>query len=293
MGSDRVGAGAGAAGALAVAACVVTAQPAAAAQWWAPLALQGTALSGVVASGATVTVRSVAGATLRSSDGGRTFTEVSGDPPLVPPAVTSGGDAWAIDAGGRVLHSRAPAQPLLPDPGAPGLGAGAHLLTAPAALPGVVVAVATDGTVWRRGADGGWSRALLLLPQSALQGVPRITAVTSFTQPLSDTVYLGTDGYAVLNSTDGGDDWIRAGPGLPDSVTGLAADSATHSVYAATADGLWVHQLQALPSPPAYRDAELVWRWVGIGLVTATASLLTVVALLGVLRTAPSRARDP
>jgi hypothetical protein len=116
-----------------------------------------------------------------------------------------------------------------------------------------------------------------------VQGVPRVTSVTAFTQPLSDAIYLGTDGYAVLISTDGGDDWIRAGPGLPDSVYALSADSARHAVYAGTANGLWEHVLQQLPSPPAYQDAALVWRWLGIGAITMVAAALTLLGLLRVL----------
>ena len=149
-----------------------------------------------------------------------------------------------------------------------------------------MVAVSTDGTVWRRGQDGDWKRALLLLPASLVQGVPRITSVTAFTVPLSDAIYLGTDGYADLISTDGGDDWIRAGPGLPNSVYSLSADSGRHAVYAGTSDGLWEHVLQSLPAPPAYQDAALIWRWLGIGAVTLVAS---AAALLAMVRLVPRR----
>lgn len=278
-------------------AAVVRPAPAAAAgAWWSPAGLQGTSIAGVAVSGSAITVRTAAGATLRSTDQGAHFTALPGNPALPPlGTVVSVGDTWAIDPTGRVLVS-VNGGPAVPDPGAPHLGAGARLIAAPAALPGVVVAVATDSTVWRRGQDGDWQRALLLLPQSLVQGAPHVTAVTAFTQPLSTTVYLGTDGYAVLDSTNGGDDWIRAGPGLPDAVHALAADSTTHSVYAATSDGLWVHVLQALPSPPAYHDAALVWRWVGIGGVTAVASVLAVLGLLLALRRsrlAPQRPRVP
>ena len=48
----------------------------------------------------------------------------------------------------------------------------------------------TDGTVWRRGQDGDWKRALLLLPASIVQGVPRITSVTAFTTPLSGAILI-------------------------------------------------------------------------------------------------------
>ena len=169
----------------------------------------------------------------------------------------------------------------MPDPGSPDLGAGADLIASPAALPGVVVAVSTDGTVWRRGQDGDWKQALLLLPASLVQGVPRITSVTAFTEPLSDAIYLGTNGYAVLISTDGGDDWIRAGPGLPNSVSSLSADSARKAVYAGTSDGLWEHVLQVLPAPPAYQDAPLVWQWLGIGAITLVASAAALLGMAG------------
>jgi hypothetical protein len=233
-------------------------------------------------------VRTGARATLMSSNAGKSFVPAVNT--AFPPtgSVTVGNDVWSIDPAGVVLHNAdiRKESGALPDPGAPHLGAGADLIAAPAALPGVVVAVGTDGTVWRRGQDGDWKQALLLLPRSLFQGVPRITALTSFTQPLSDAIYLGTDGYGVLISTDGGDDWIRADAGLPAAVRSLSADSARHSIYAGTSDGLWVHLLQALPAPPAYRDAALVWRWLGIGAVTLVAAALT---LLGMVRLVPRR----
>ncbi len=207
--------------------------------------------------------------------------------------VAIGAERWEIDSGGRVVHASNVAQRKapVPDSGAPDLGAGADLIASPGALPGVVVAVSADGTVWRRGQDGDWKQALLLLPASIVQGVPRITSVTAFTTPLSDAIYLGTDGYAVLVSTDGGDDWIRAGPGLPDSVYSLSADALSANplrgaVYAGTSNGLWEHELQALPAPPAYPDAQLVWRWIGIGAITLVASLA---ALFGMTRLVPRR----
>jgi hypothetical protein len=274
--------------------CVVTGlitgtAPALAAAWWSPVALQGTSVTRVSAIGDTILVRTGSGATLESTDGGRTFAAAPAGAAF-PPAgvVTSGTQRWEIDAAGRVVHVANVAQNAqgVVDPGSPDLGRGADLIAAPAALPGVVVAVSTDGTVWRRGQDGDWKQALLLLPASAIQGVPRITSVTAFTQPFSAAIYLGTDGYGVLISTDGGDDWIRAGAGLPDSVTSLSADSARHALYAGTSNGLWEHVLQALPAPPAYHDAALVWRWIGIGAVTLVAS---AAALLGMIKLVPRR----
>jgi hypothetical protein len=278
---------------VAVIALVTVSAPArAASPWWTPVALRGLAVMRVSAIGDTITVRTGSGATLISDDGGKTFATASTGTTLPPTnVVASGAQSWGIDSGGRVVHVSNAAQrnAPVPDPGSPDLGAGADLIAAPAALPGVVVAVSTDGTVWRRGQDGDWKQALLLLPASIVQGVPRITSVTAFTAttpPLSDAIYLGTDGYAVLISTDGGDDWIRAGPGLPDSVYSLSADSARKAVYAGTSDGLWEHALQIFPAPPAYHDAALVWRWVGIGAVTLIAS---VAALLGMTRLVPRR----
>jgi hypothetical protein len=257
--------------------------------WWSPVALSGVAITKVYATGDTIMVRTGTGTTMSSTDAGKTFTPVRGDATF-PPAgmVVVGNTEWTIDSAHRISHDDdvAGKGALITDPESPDLGAGADLLAAPGALPGVVVAVSSNGTVWRRGQDGDWKQALLLLPQSLVQGVPRVTSVTAFTQPLSDAIYLGTDGYAVLISTDGGDDWIRAGPGLPDSVYSLSADSARHAVYAGTSDGLWVHVLQAFPAPPAYQDAALVWRWLGIGAVTLVAAALT---LLGLMRLMPRR----
>ncbi len=273
--------------ALVIAAVSAQAAPA----WWSPVALHGVAIARVAATGDSITVRTAAGTELRSTDGGKTFAASPGA--ALPPTntVRVGNQEWAIDSHGRVLHDPdlAAGSAASVDPGSPNLGAGADLIAAPAALPGVVVAVGTDGTVWRRAQDGDWKRALLLLPASLVQGVPKVTSVTAFTTPLSGAIYLGTDGYNVLVSTDGGDDWIRAGPGLPDSVDALSADSARHAVYAGTSNGLWVHVLQELPAPPAYQDAALVWRWLGIGAVTLVASAL---ALLGLMRLSPRRTTD-
>src|ERR1700694_23965 len=252
--------------------------------WWTPLGLRGVAVDAVSAGGKTVLVHTSAGTTMRSDDSGLHIAPVAGNPPIQPPAILkSGADRWAIDASGRVLHALG-SRALTLDPGSPELGAAAHLIAAPAAFPGVVVAVAVDGVVWRRGQDGHWQRALLLLPAGFPRGVPRITGLTAFTQPLSGSVYLGTDGYSVLSSTDGGDDWIRAGPGLPGSVLALTTDAATHPVYAGTPDDIWVHHLRALPAPAVYQDAALVWRWVGIALVSLVSALAGAALLLIALR---------
>ena len=269
-----------AAAVCAVAVCTLTTRvDAEAAAWWTRVALAGSDLSQVRADGATVIVRTRGGSTLMSTDSARSFSPVQGNPQVtVPPQTRSGDDTWIVTSAGSVLHAHGSAS-LAPDPDSPDLGPGAHLLAAPASLPGVVVAVAADGTVWRRDMAGGWGRALLLLPAGLTSGVPRITAVAAFTQPVTNTVYLSTDGYSVLLSTDGGDDWIHANPGLPDSVAALAADSASRVLYAATPDGLYMHGLQAFPAPPAYHDAALALRWLGTALVALLAAASAVVAL--------------
>jgi hypothetical protein len=292
MGSDRLSRRVTlvAAVCVALATLLIGSAPARAADaWWSPVALLGTSVTRVSAIGDAITVRTGKGATLVSTDGGKTFASAPAAT-RIPPlnVVTVGKETWEIDPAGRVLHATGTAANGTPvvDPGSPDLGRGAALIAAPAALPGVVVAVSTDGTVWRRGEDGDWKQALLLLPASLVQGVPRVTSIAAFTEPLTGAIYLGTDGYAVLVSTDGGDDWIRAGPGLSDSVYSLSAGSARHAVYAGTSNGLWEHVLQALPHPPAYQDAQLVWRWLGIGAITLVAS---AAALLGMMRLAPRR----
>ena len=288
MASDRRRAAVAAAAIVTAAAALVTlgAAPASAAAWWQPVGLQGTDVRSVTAEGAVVTVVTGSGAALRSTDKGAHFTPVAA--PVTPQVVVTAGQyTWSIDVSGRILRGT-PGGPRLPDAGSPTLGRGAHLLAAPAALSGVVVAVATDGTVWRRAQDGGWRQALLLLPQSLVQGVPRVTSVAAFTKPVTDSIYIATSGYSVLSSLNGGDDWIRSGPGLPDTVNGLAADNGARSVYAATPDGLWVHTLQALPAPTQYSDQALVWRWLGIGAVTLAASTLGVLLMLRVTSARPT-----
>jgi hypothetical protein len=262
--------------------------------WWIPVGLQGVPITRVSAMGDTITVRTGSGATLTSTDGGRTFAAAPAGTTFPPTGVVAiGSQRWEIDSAGRVVHvaNASQASAAVLDPGSPDLGAGADLIASPAALPGVVVAVGTDGVVWRRGQDGDWKEALLLLPASLVQGVPRVTSVTAFTQPFTGAIYASTSGYSVLISTDGGDDWIRAGPGLPDTVYSLSADPISAkplhgAVYAGTSDGLWEHELQSFPAPPAYHDAQLVWRWIGIGAITLVAS---IAALLGIARLAPRR----
>jgi hypothetical protein len=166
-----------------------------------------------------------------------------------------------------------------PDPGAPFLGASAHLIAAPAALPGVVVAVGSDSHVWRRAPSGRWATAFILLPAGGLSGAPQVTSLAAFTAPITAAVYLGTSGYGVLLTEDGGNDWIRADPGLPENVLGLAADSTAKALYAATDRGLYVHHLQSFPAPPVYHDASLYVRWLGIALVGLLATIGAVVGL--------------
>ena len=141
------------------------------------------------------------------------------------------------------------------------------------------VRIEPDGTLSRSDTGGRWARALLLLNQDALHGPPRPTGIAAFTDPLSNAVYLATDGYSVLESTDGGDDWVRAGPGLPDGVLAITTDSPRRAVYAATRDGLWVHHLQATPAPPVYRGEDLAMRILGVVAVCVAAVALSVAGM--------------
>jgi hypothetical protein len=257
--------------------------------WWQPLAFAGQRVTAVgVTNGALIVA--TPGGSVASTDGGRTFAPTTVSVPSAVP-VSSAGSIWDI-RGGTVFTGPDPGPAHLPveqrDPDAPNLGASAHILAAPAAAPGVAVAVGDDNHVWRRTQTGAWATTLILLPAGGLSGTPRVTALAAFTQPLSAAVYMGTDGYGVLLSQDGGDDWIRADPGLPENVLGLATDASTQSLYAATAHGLYVHHLQALPAPPVYADSALWLRWLGIGLVALVA---TVIALVAMRRVLPAEAR--
>lgn len=245
--------------------------------WWQPLAFSGQRVDAVSAMAGRLVVHLAAGAML-STDGGRTFSPTLAAP-VTGTTVVSGGFTWAIHAG--VVVTGASSTALRPDPGAPYLGASAHLLAAPAALPGVVVAVGSDDHVWRRSPSGSWATSFVLLPAGGLAGVPRVTALAAFTEPLTVAVYLGVDGYGVLLTDNGGDDWIRADPGLPANVLALATDPMAKALYAATDQGLFVHHLQSFPAPPTYRDSALVLRWLGIAIV---AVLATALALLGLRR---------
>ncbi len=266
--------------ALAAAGVVAMVAPAtahAAPPWWEQLAFAGQRVTSVAAQAGQVVV-AVGSTRYLSVDGGRSFTQGAAAGEVRDPAATM----WEIHNG--TVFTGPPGERLVADPHSPFLGDTAHLIAAPAALPGVAVAVGSDNHVWRRDASGQWATAFILLPAGGVSGIPQVTALAAFTQPLSHAMYMGTAGYGVLVSQDGGDDWIRADPGLPANVLALATDSSEHALYAATDRGLFVHHLQALPAPPVYHDAMLLLRWLGIALV---ALLATVVATLGLRRALP------
>jgi hypothetical protein len=256
--------------------------------WWEPLAFAGERVISVAVLPGGLLAATTSGSFL-SADGGRSFQSVAGGD-LGAPGPASG-PRWTIDRG-TVLTAAAGGQ-FAPDPGAPFLGASAHLIAAPAALPGVVVAVGSDNHVWRRSSSGRWATSFILLPAGGLSGAPQVTSLAAFTAPITAAVYLGTGGYGVLLTEDGGDDWIRADPGLPEDVLGLATDSQARALYAATDQGLYVHHLQSFPSPPVYHDASLYLRWLGITLVALLATAGAVVGLRRALPPAGAMASAP
>ncbi len=264
-------------------AALVVALPAtahAAQPWWQPLAFASQRVTSVSVESGRLIVDTGTGEFM-SSNGGRSFQRaIAKGPPFNPFAQPK--TVWEIRNG--TVFTGPFNQSLEPDPRAPYLGATAHLIAAPAALPGVAVAVGTDNHVWRRAPSGEWATSFILLPAGGLSATPQVTSLAAFTQPLSAAVYMATDGYGVLISQNGGDDWIRADPGLPEHVLALATDSSARALYAATDQGLFVHHLQAFPAPPVYHDASLYLRWLGIALV---ALLATAAALLGLRRALP------
>ena len=153
---------------------------------------------------------------------------------------------------------------------------GLQLIAGSGTRPGVVVAAGTSG-IWRRDESGQWQQSLILLPQGLLNGPPRVTAVTAFAGPLSNAIYVATDGQGVLITEDGGESWIRDDLGLPDHVLSLSASSSQRTLYAATNSGLWAHQLQSFPAPPSYQQRDLLMHWltiVAIALFAATGSIV-------------------
>jgi hypothetical protein len=246
--------------------------------WWEPLAFAGERVTSVAVLPGGLLSGTTSGSFL-SADGGRSFQPVAGGHVAAPAPASA--PRWTIDKG--TVFTAAAGGQFAADPGAPFLGASAHLIAAPAALPGVVVAVGSDNHVWRRSSSGRWATSFILLPGGGLSGAPQVTSVAAFAAPITAAVYLGTNGYGVLLTEDGGDDWIRADPGLPENVLGLAADPTTKALYAATDQGLYVHHLQSFPAPPAYHDASLYLRWLGIALVAVLATIGAVLALRSAL----------
>jgi hypothetical protein len=247
----------------------------AAGPWWQLVAFSGRSVSRVAVVQGEVTAL-VGGAAMVETAGGFVATAVP--PPPAPGQVTTGPRTWSISPSGEVLLSEAGAAPRR-DPGSPELGPGAHLIAAPLAAPGFVVAVSTGGTVWRRDPSGGWAVSLALLPSTLITGTPAVTSIAGFnTDAVSAVVYLGTAGYGTLLTSDGGSDWVRADPGLPDDVLSLTADpsGAAPAIWAGTGDGLYVHRLEAIPGIPNYSGGSLTGKW-----LTTIALCLGVIVLAG------------
>jgi hypothetical protein len=259
----------------------------AAGPWWQLVAFPGQTVSRVAVVQGRVTALVGGEAMVQAASG---FVAAAAPPPPAPATVTTGSRTWSISPTGRVMvteDGRAPS----PDPGSPALGSGAHLIAAPLAVPGFVVAVSTGGTVWRRDPSGGWAVSLALLPATLLTGTPAVTSIAGFhTDAVSGVVYIGTTGYGTLLTSDNGDDWVRADPGLPDDVRSLAADAsgAAPAIWAGTSQGLYVHRLQALPSIPNYSGGSLTGKW----LITL-ALCLGVIVLAGLALIARARRRPP
>jgi hypothetical protein len=259
----------------------------AAGPWWQLVAFPGQTVSRVAVVQGRVTALVGGEAMVQAASG---FVAAAAPPPPAPATVTTGSRTWSISPTGRVMvteDGRAPS----PDPGSPALGSGAHLIAAPLAVPGFVVAVSTGGTVWRRDPSGGWAVSLALLPATLLTGTPAVTSIAGFhTDAVSGVVSIGTTGYGTLLTSDNGDDWVRADPGLPDDVLSLAADAsgAAPAIWAGTSQGLYVHRLQALPSIPNYSGGSLTGKW----LITL-ALCLGVIVLAGLVLIAWARRRPP
>jgi len=253
--------------------------------WWQLAAFPGQNVTSVAVVQGRVTALVGGAAMVQTANG---FVAAAAPPPAAPATVTTGARTWSINAAGEVMVAEGGGAARR-DPGGPELGSGAHLIAAPLAVPGFVVAVSTGGTVWRRDASGGWSVSLALLPATLITGTPAVTSIAGFnTAAVSDVVYIGTAGYGTLLTSDGGDDWVRADPGLPDDVLSLAADAsgAAPAIWAGTSEGLYVHRLQAEPTIPNYSGGSLTGKW----LITIALGLV-VIALAGVALIAWSRRR--
>ena len=259
----------------------------AAGPWWQLVAFSGQSVSRVAVVQGRVTALVGGAAMVQAASG---FVAAAAPPPPAPATVTTGSRTWSISPTGRVMvteDGRAPS----PDAGSPALGSGAHLIAAPLAVPGFVVAVSTGGTVWRRDPSGGWAVSLALLPATLISGTPAVTSIAGFnTSAVSGVVYIGTAGYGTLLTSDVGDDWVRADHGLPDDVLSLAADpsGAAPAIWAGTSQGLYVHRLQALPFIPNYSGGSLTGKW----LITI-ALCLGVIVLAGLALIAWARRRPP
>jgi hypothetical protein len=190
---------------------------------------------------------------------------------ISPAQAAKYGDAprWRLSGGFAVENGGHP------DAGTP---AGVQLIAGSGTQPGVAIAAGASG-IWRRDASGRWQRSLVLLPQGLLAGPPKVTAITAFAAPLSNAVYLATDGQGVLITEDGGVSWIRDNLGLPVHVLALTASSRQRTLFALTDSGLWAHRLQSFPAPPAYSPRDLLAHWLTIVLIASFATAGAIVAL--------------
>ena len=248
--------------------------------WWQLAAFPGQNVTSVAVVQGRVTALVGGAAMVQTANG---FVAAAAPPPAAPATVTAGSRTWSINAAGEVMVAEGGGAARR-DPGGPELGPGAHLIAAPLAVPGFVVAVSAGGTVWRRDPSGAWSVSLALLPATLITGTPAVTSIAGFnTVAASGVVYIGTAGYGTLLTSDGGDDWVRADPGLPDDVLSLAADASgtAPAICAGTSQGLYVHRLQAEPTIPNYSGGSLTGKWlitIALGLVViALASVALIV----------------
>ena len=255
-------------------------------------ALRGVAITPVSAIGDTIMVRTATGATLLSTDGGKTFATAP-EHRVVPAARR--GDRRQAALGDRLR------------PGACCTCADHGCERHSAARSGLARSRRGRGSdrgtsrTPRRGGRGEHGRHRLAprpgrrlearrsscSRQSLVQGVPRVTSVTAFTaaaqrRHLSRHRWLcGPDQHRRRRRLDSRRPraprlrvlavrgFRRVMPSTPARPTGSGSTCS-----------------RTLPAPPAYQDAALIWRWLGIGAVTLVAS---TAALLAMVRLVPRR----
>ena len=199
---------------------------------------------------------------------------------LAGPVTSSEPFALATAHGVFLLGSRGPLRRVQ---NSPRLGAHAHI----AELGNGTILVGDDRGLISAYYRGRWTPIFQLLPYGGLGGVPQLDGIVGVGL---DAAYVATSGFGTLLTPDGGYSWYRASPpSISGTILALATLGPIYGtrpvglVLAVSPSRVFLHRLEALPTPPIYSGATETAQLWGTALVTALAAAL-VICLMWLIR---------